>query len=191
MKNSFGTKALLAAISLALLVYFGVQGVNYHSNDPHGDHNPGLHLLRVEEASISPGMVREEQVLGGRRRTAAASAGEEGRRVSSGEPWRRCSRIRPLWTCKTELASLGKTGSTSSNTPRRQPWAWRSRRSWTAQINNSILDLPGGSRAAGPDQDTGKAGGRPAGLVMKQDFSISGTEDLKTRLQGFRHSGKR
>lgn len=28
-RNSFGTKALLAAISLALLVYFGVQGARY------------------------------------------------------------------------------------------------------------------------------------------------------------------
>ena len=62
-RNSFGTKALLAAISLALLVYFGVQGVRYF-RDPLT--TTLAYTYEVEESvHLSGYVVREEQVLPG------------------------------------------------------------------------------------------------------------------------------
>lgn len=65
---------------------------------------------------------------------------------------------------------------------RRRPWAWRSRRSWNAQINNSILTYRA-ALAADRLQDAEKQGDALRTQVMKRDFSVSGTEDLKTQLQ--------
>ena len=60
-KKSLGTKLCMAAITLAVLAYFGVQGVRY-AQDPMA--TTLVYPYAVEESiSLSGYVVREEQVL--------------------------------------------------------------------------------------------------------------------------------
>ena len=61
--NSLGTKLLMAAVTLGLLLYFGFQAARYFS-DPLS--TTLAYTYRVEEtASLTGYMVREELVLSG------------------------------------------------------------------------------------------------------------------------------
>ena len=178
-RNSFGTKALLAAISLALLVYFGVQGVRYF-RDPLT--TTLAYTSEVEESvHLSGYVVREEQVRPGESSGLLQLLREEGERVSEGGTVAAVFADQASLDLQTELASL-------ENRIEQLQYAQEAAlgveitQKLDAQINNSILTYRA-ALAADRLQDAEKQGDALRTQVMKRDFSVSGTEDLKTQLQ--------
>jgi len=178
-RNSFGTKALLAAISLTLLVYFGVQGARYF-RDPLT--TTLAYTYEVEESvHLSGYVVREEQVLPGESSGLLQLLREEGERVSEGGTVAAVFADQASLDLQTELASL-------ENRIEQLQYAQEAAlgveitQKLDAQINNSILTYRA-ALAADRLQDAEKQGDALRTQVMKRDFSVSGTEDLKTQLQ--------
>ena len=97
MKNSsFATKCLLLAVTLGVLAYFGIQGLQYFS-DPLT--TTLAYNYQVEEGmDLSGYVVRQEQVLADEPRGLLRLRRSEGKRSAPAARWLWCTRTRPLWT---------------------------------------------------------------------------------------------
>lgn len=180
MKNqSLGMKALMAAITLALLAYFGVQGMRYFS-DPFV--TALSYAYQVEDGIDLTGyVVRTEQVLpeegGGLLRLLRS----EGERVSAGGT---------VAAVYADQASLDRQAEIDSLSERMEQLQYAQEAALGAevtqkldvQISENILAY---RTALEQDRlhDAEKQGAALRSQVMKRDYTVSGTEDLTAQIQ--------
>lgn len=180
MKNdSLGTKILLAVITLAVAVYFGVQAVEYF-RDPLS--TTLAYAYTVEESeNLSGYVVREERVLSGESSGLLQLMREEGERVSAGGV---------VATVFADQASLDRQMEISSLNSRIEQLQYAQEaalgvevtQKLDVQISQKIVDYRA-ALTADNFQDAEKEGSTLRSQVLKRDYSVSGTEDLDAQIQ--------
>ena len=180
MKNSsLISKLFMAAVTLGIFAYFGVQAYHYFDD-------PMLTTLaytyQVEDSvEISGCMVRQEQVLTGDGGGLMQLRRSEGERVSTGGA---------VATVYADQASLDRQNEIESLTNRidQQEYAQESilgaevTLKLDSQIAQTLLDYR--SAAAAGRLDTAETHGQELrSLVLKRDYTYSGTEDLTSQIQ--------
>ena len=180
MKNSsLISKLFMAAVTLGIFAYFGVQAYHYFDD-------PMLTTLaytyQVEDSvEISGCMVRQEQVLTGDGGSLMQLRRSEGERVSTGGA---------VATVYADQASLDRQNEIESLTNRidQQEYAQESilgaevTLKLDSQIAQTLLDYR--SAAAAGRLDTAETHGQELrSLVLKRDYTYSGTEDLTSQIQ--------
>ncbi len=177
-QSSLGTKLLMAAVTLAVLAYFGIQGFRYFS-DPLT--TTMAYSYQVEEGvDLSGYVVRQEQVLSNDASGLLRLQRGEGERVSAGGT---------VAVAYADQASLDRQGEMESLQVRieqlkyAQEAALGSEASLKldAQIMQSLLSYRG-SLAADRLYDAEKQGGELRALVLKRDYTYSDTEDLSAQI---------
>ena len=178
-QTSLGTKLLLAALTLGLLAYFGVQGARYFT-DPLS--TTAAYAYQVEDSvNVSGWMVREELVLPGEGTGLLQLLREEGERLSAGGA---------VATVYADQASLDRQQEIAALTARIEQLQFAQEaalgvevtQKLDLQISQSILSYRT-ALAADQLREAEKQGGALRTQVMKRDFSVSGAGDLGTRLQ--------
>lgn len=183
MKNSsLISKILIAAVTLGILTYFGVQ-IYHYANDPMV--TTMAYTYQVENTvEISGSMVRQEQVLEGDGGGLMQLRRSEGERVSSGGA---------VATVYADQASLDRQNEieTLNNRIDQLEYAQESMLGaevtlkLDSQISKALLDYR--SAAAAGRMDTAENHGQELrALVLKRDYTYSGTEDLSGQLQELR-----
>ena len=183
MKNSsLISKILMAAVTLGILTYFGVQ-IYHYANDPMV--TTMAYTYQVENTvEISGSMVRQEQVLEGDGGGLMQLRRSEGERVSSGGA---------VATVYADQASLDRQNEieTLNNRIDQLEYAQESMLGaevtlkLDSQISKALLDYR--SAAAAGRMDTAENHGQELrALVLKRDYTYSGTEDLSGQLQALR-----
>ena len=180
MKNSsLISKLLMAAVTLGIFAYFGIQVYRYVDD-------PMLTTLaytyQVEDSvEISGCMVRQEQVLTGDSGGLMQLRRREGERVSSGGA---------VATVYADQASLDRQNEIEALNSRIGQLEYAQESMLGAevtlkldsQIAQSLLDYR--SAAAAGRLDTAEARGQELrSLVLKRDYTYSGTEDLTSQIQ--------
>ena len=180
MKNSsLISKLLMAAVTLGIFAYFGIQVYRYVDD-------PMLTTLaytyQVEDSvEISGCMVRQEQVLTGDSGGLMQLRRREGERVSSGGA---------VATVYADQASLDRQNEIEALNSRIDQLEYAQESMLGAevtlkldsQIAQSLLDYR--SAAAAGRLDTAEARGQELrSLVLKRDYTYSGTEDLTSQIQ--------
>lgn len=178
-QTSLGTKLLLAALTLGLLAYFGVQGARYFT-DPLS--TTAAYAYQVEDSvNVSGWMVREELVLPGEGTGLLQLLREEGERLSAGGA---------VATVYADQASLDRQQEIAALTARIEQLQFAQEaalgvevtQKLDLQISQSILSYRT-ALAADQLREAEKQGGALRTQVMKRDFSVSGAGDLGTQLQ--------
>lgn len=180
MKNgSFVSKFLMAAVTLGLLAYFGFQVYRY-VNDPML--TTLAYTYQVEDTvEISGCVVREEQVLEGSSGGLTQLRRGEGERVSTGGA---------VATVYADQASLDRQNEIEALNSRIDQLEYAQESMLGAevtlkldsQIAQALLDCR--SAAAAGRMDTAESRGRELrALVLKRDYTYSGTEDLTGQIQ--------
>ena len=177
--NSLGTKLLMTAVTLALVLYFGVQAVNYFS-DPLT--TTLAYTYQVEESvSLSGWVVRQERLLEDSSGGLLRLQREEGERVAVGGTVARVY---------ADQASLDRQEEMEDLTARiaQLKYAKESAMNSEAvlrldnQIITGILELR--SAVAAGRLDTADASlSELRTFVLKRDYSYSGGEDLDIQLK--------
>ena len=177
--NSLSAKLLMAAVTLALLLYFGLQVAGYFS-DPLS--TTLAYTYRVEEtASLSGYMVRQEQVLPGESGGLLQLQREEGERVSAGGTVARVYANQEALDRQKELEDLNARIEQLTYIQEAEAGVEVARK-LEQQIRGSVLDYRA-ALAAGRLGDAEKRGGELRSQVLKYDYTISDTEDVDGRLQ--------
>ena len=176
--NSLGTKLLMAAVTLGLLAYFGIQGLRYF-DDPLT--TTLAYAYEVEEGvDLSGYVVRREQVLTDDTNGLLRLQRAEGERVSAGGV---------VATVYADQASLDRQNEIASLQTRIEQLQYAQEASLgseaslklDAQIMQSILDYRG-SLAADRLYDAEKQGSELRALVLKRDYTYSDSEDLSAQI---------
>ena len=180
MKNSsLISKILMAAVTLGILTYFGVQ-IYHYANDPMV--TTMAYTYQVENTvEISGSMVRQEQVLEGDGGGLMQLRRSEGERVSSGGA---------VATVYADQASLDRQNEieTLNNRIEQLEYAQESMLGaevtlkLDSQIARSLLDYRT-VVAAGRLDAAESRGQELRSLVLKRDYTYSGTEDLTSQIQ--------
>lgn len=178
-QTSLGTKLLLAALTLGLLAYFGVQGARYFT-DPLS--TTAAYVYQVEESvSVSGWMVREEQVLPGEGTGLLQLLREEGERLSAGGTVARVY---------ADQASLDRQEEIAALTARIEQLQFAQEAALGVEVTQKLdlqisQSIQSYRAALVADQlrEAEKQGGALRTQVMKRDFSVSGAGDLGTQLQ--------
>ncbi len=190
MKNSSLTSKLLAAaLTLGVLAYFGVQIYRY-VDDPFS--TTLVYSYRVEDTlDISGYMVRQEQVLTGESGGLMRLQKNEGERVSTGGV---------IASVYADQASLDRQNEMETLNDRIAQLEYAQETMLGAevtlkldnQISRTLLDYRAALAAGRLDAAEGR-GQELRSLVLKRDYTYSGTEDLsgqiselKTQLQTLR-----
>ena len=190
MKNSSLTSKLLAAaLTLGVLAYFGVQIYRY-VDDPFS--TTLVYSYRVEDTlDISGYMVRQEQVLTGESGGLMRLQKNEGERVSTGGV---------IASVYADQASLDRQNEMETLNDRIAQLEYAQETMLGAevtlkldnQISRTLLDYRAALAAGRLDAAEGR-GQELRSLVLKRDYTCSGTEDLsgqiselKTQLQTLR-----
>ena len=177
--NSLGTKLLMAAVTLALLLYFGFQAVNYFS-DPLS--TTLAYTYRVEEtASLSGYMVREELVLSGESGGLLRLQREEGERVAAGGTVARVYADQQALDRQKEIENLNARIEQLTYIQEAEAGVEVARK-LEQQISQNILEYRA-SLAAGRLNDAEKHSAELRAQVLKYDYTISDTEDVDASLQ--------
>lgn len=178
-QTSLGSKLLLAALTLGLLAYFGIQGARYFT-DPLS--TTAAYAYQVEESvSVSGWMVREEQVLPGESTGLLQLLREEGERVSAGGA---------VATVYADQASLDRQEEIAALTARIEQLQFAQEAALGVEVTQKLdLQISQSIRsyraalAADQLREAEKQGTALRTQVMKRDFSVSGAGDLGTQLQ--------
>lgn len=179
MKNSsFGTKCLLLAVTLGILAYFGVQGLQYLS-DPLT--TTLAYNYQVEEGmDLSGYVVRQEQVLADESSGLLRLQRSEGERVSVG------GTVALVYADQSSLDRQQEIDDLSSRIEQLQFAQEASLGSEVslkldAQIMRSLLDyraeLAAGRLDSAEEHET-----ELRSLVLKRDYTYSDTEDLSGQI---------
>ena len=180
MKNqSLGMKFLMAAVMLALALYFGFQGVRYYT-DPFSTTLAYPYLVE-DSVSLSGYVIRQERVLQEENGGLLRLLRDEGERVSYGGV---------VAAVYADQASLDRQAEIDSLDDRIEQlrYAQEAERGveitqrLDAQIRQNILDYRA-ALEADRFQDAGKHGATLRREVMKRDYTVSGAEDLTARLE--------
>lgn len=177
--NSLGTKLLMAALTLAVLGYFGVQAFNYFS-DPLT--TTLVHSYQVEESvPLSGYVVRSERVLeSGTTGSLLQLRRAEGERVSTGGT---------VAMVYADQASLDRQNEIAALEARVEQLQYAQEASLgseaslklDAQIMQSMVAVRSG--LAQDRLDVAEdAGAELRTLIMKRDYTYSDTEDLSAQI---------
>lgn len=177
--NSLGTKLLMTVITLALLAYFGFQGVQYFS-DPLS--STLAYTYRVEEtASLTGYMVREELVLSGDSSGLLQLQRQEGERVAVGGTVAKVYANQEALDRQKEIENLN--GRIEQLTYVQEAEAGvEVARKLDQQIRRNILDHRA-ALAAGRLNEAEQQSAELRAQVLKYDYTVSDTEDVDTQLQ--------
>lgn len=178
-QKAVGTKILMVVITLALLIYFGVQGVRYFT-DPLS--TTLAYNYAVEESiSVSGYVVRDEQVLSNESSGLLQLLREEGERVSAGGTVAAVFADQASLDLQTEIADLTSRIEQLEYAQEAELGVEITQR-LDNQIHQSILSYRS-ALEAGRFQDAEEQGETLRSQVLKRDYSVSGDEDLTTQLQ--------
>ena len=178
-QKAVGTKILMVVITLALLVYFGVQGVRYFT-DPLS--TTLAYNYAVEESiSVSGYVVRDEQVLSSESSGLLQLLREEGERVSAGGTVAAVFADQASLDLQTEIADLTSRIEQLEYAQEAELGVEITQR-LDNQIHQSILSYRA-ALEAGRFQDAEEQGDTLRSQVLKRDYSVSGGEDLTAQLQ--------
>ena len=178
-QKSLGTKILMAAITLALLAYFGVQAARYFT-DPLST-TLAYHYAVEESVSVSGYVVREEQVLSNESSGLLQLLREEGERVSAGGTVAAVFADQASLDLQTEIESLTSRIEQLQYAQEAELGVEITQR-LDNQIHQSILSYRA-ALEAGRFQDAEEQGDTLRSQVLKRDYSVSGGEDLTAQLQ--------
>ena len=180
MKNqSLGIKALMAAITLALLVYFGVEGSRYFT-DPFV--TALAYTYQVEDSLDLTGyVVRTEQLLPEESGGLLRLLREEGERVGAGGVVAAVYADQASLDRQTEIDSLEDRIEQLRYAQEAAQGVEVTQR-LDMQISQTILAYRG-ALEAGRFHDAEKQGGVLRNQVMKRDYTASDAEDLAARIQ--------
>lgn len=186
--NSLGTKLLMVALMLAVLSYFCVQAVNYFS-DPLT--TTLVHSYQVEESvPLSGYVVRSERVLeSGASGSLLQLRRAEGERVSTGGTVAMVYADQASLDRQNEIAAL-ETRVEQLQYARETALGSEASLKLDAQILQGIVAVRSGlaqdrldvAEDAGADLRT---------LIMKRDYTYSGTEDISAQLTDLQTQLKR
>jgi hypothetical protein len=181
MKNSsLGTKLLLAAVTLAILSYFGMQGLHYFS-DPLT--TTVAYSYQVEESiDLSGYVVRDEQVLAESGDGLLRIQRAEGERVGAGGL---------VATIYADQASLDRQNEIDALQTQIEQLQYAEEAALGSevslkldnQIMQNILDFRGDLTADRLDRAEDH-GADLRSLVLKRDYTYSDTEDLTAQITG-------
>ena len=178
-QKAVGTKILMVVITLALLIYFGVQGVRYFT-DPLST-TLAYHYAVEESISVSGYVVRDEQVLSSESSGLLQLLREEGERVSAGGTVAAVFADQASLDLQTEIADLTSRIEQLEYAQEAELGVEITQR-LDNQIHQSILSYRS-ALEAGRFQDAEEQGETLRSQVLKRDYSVSGDEDLTTQLQ--------
>ena len=178
-QKSLGTKILMAAITLALLAYFGVQAARYFT-DPFST-TLAYHYAVEESISVSGYVVRDEQVLSNESSGLLQLLREEGERVSAGGTVAAVFADQASLDLQTEIESLTSRIEQLQYALEAELGVEVTQR-LDNQIHQSILSYRA-ALEAGRFQDAEEQGDTLRSQVLKRDYSVSGGEDLTAQLQ--------
>ncbi len=178
-QKSLGTKILMAAITLALLAYFGVQAARYFT-DPLST-TLAYHYAVEESISVSGYVVRDEQVLSNESSGLLQLLREEGERVSAGGTVAAVFADQASLDLQTEIESLTSRIEQLQYAQEAELGVEITQR-LDNQIHQSILSYRA-ALEAGRFQDAEEQGSTLRSQVLKRDYSVSGGEDLTAQLQ--------
>ena len=185
--NSLGTKVLMAAVTLALLAYFGFQAARYFS-DPLS--TTLAYAYQVEDGvSLSGYVIREEQVLDTEESGLLRLQREEGERTSNGGV---------IAMVYADQASLDRQMEIDALTARIEQLQYaqetamgvEAAKTLDAQIRQNILDYRA-ALTAGSLYDAEKQGTELRSQVLKQDYAGSDIEDPEGQLAELQAQRKR
>lgn len=177
-KSSFGTKIFCTVAALGILVYFGLQAVQYF-----GDPLTTTLAYRYqveEEVSLSGYVVRDEVVLEDNTNGLLQLQRAEGERISAGGV---------VATVYTDQASLDRQQEIQSLQTQLEQLQYAQEATLgaevslrlDAQILQNILDYKGALAANRLDTAEGY-GSELRTLILKRDYTYSGTEDLSAQV---------
>ncbi len=178
-QKSLGTKILMAAITLALLAYFGVQAARYFT-DPLST-TLAYHYAVEESISVSGYVARDEQVLSNESSGLLQLLREEGERVSAGGTVAAVFADQASLDLQTEIESLTSRIEQLQYAQEAELGVEITQR-LDNQIHQSILSYRA-ALEAGRFQDAEEQGDTLRSQVLKRDYSVSGGEDLTAQLQ--------
>lgn len=176
--NGIGTKLLMAAVTLALALYFGVQTVRYFS-DPLST-IPAYHYRVEEAASVSGYVVREELVLPQQTGVLQVRR-EEGERVSAGGT---------VAAVYADQASVDLQAQIEALNARMEQLRYAQEaevgvevaQKLDVKIRRNILDYRA-ALTAGHLGDAEKQGAHLRAQVLKRDYTNTDTTDLTVQIQ--------
>ena len=180
MKNSsLGTKLLMAAVTLALLAYFGFQAYDYFS-DPFTT-TVAYNYLVEDSLSVTGYLVRDEEVLPDSGSGLLRLTRAEGERVSAGGV---------VGVTYADQASLDRQEQIESLTTQLEQLRFAQSAAvgsevslkLDSQITEDLLALRG-DLAAGRLSSAEDRVSSLRSLVMKRDYTYSQTEDLTGKIQ--------
>lgn len=177
--NSLGTKLLMAAVTLALAAYFGLQAIQYFS-DPFS--TTFAYNYQVEQAvSLSGYVVRQEQVLADASDGVLQIRREEGERVSVGGV------VAAVYADQTSVDLQAEIETLNARIEQLQ-YAQEAEvgievaQKLDEQIRQNILDYRA-ALAAGRLNDAEKQGAELRAQVLKREYTNVETEDLALLIQ--------
>ena len=176
--NSFATKAIMTAVTLVLLAYFGIQGYRYFT-DPLS--TTLAYTYQVEESvSLSGYVVRREQVLPDDTSGLLRLRREEGERVSAGGV---------VATVYADQASLDRQTEIDSLDDRIEQLQYAQDAAGSSEVSkkldSQILQSILAYRQCLTEDRLAKAetaGGQLRALILKRDYAYSETDDLSGRI---------
>jgi hypothetical protein len=177
-KNSLGTKLLMAAVTLALLVYFGIQAYNYFE-DPLTTTLAYTDLVE-ESVSLSGYVIREEQILSGESSGLLRLQRAEGERVSSGGTVAVVYADQTSWDRQAEIESL-TTRIEQLQYAKEAALGVEVTQKLDAQITQNLLDYRT-ALAADRMSDAESQGTTLRALVMKRDYSEADIENVSAQI---------
>ena len=169
----------MAAITLAVLAYFGVQAVRYFQ-DPIS--TTLVYPYAVEESiSLSGYVVRQERVLSNEDTGLLQLLRDEGERVSSGGTVAAVYADQASLDLQNQIADL--TGRIEQlQYAQEAELGMEVTQRLDAQISQSILNYRA-ALTAGQLREAEDEGDSLRSQILKRDYSVSGTGDLDTQLQ--------
>ena len=177
--NSLGTKLLMTAVTLALVLYFGVQAVNYFS-DPLT--TTLAYTYQVEESvSLSGWVVRQERLLEDASGGLLRLQREEGERVAVGGTVARVYADQDSLDRQEEMEALELRIQQLQYVQEAEDGVEVAQK-LDQQIRRSVADYRA-ALTAGRLNDAEKRGAELRAQVLKREYTVSDTEDVDARLK--------
>lgn len=179
-RNSLGTSALMVAVTALVLAYFGIQAFRYFM-DPFST-TLVYHYQVEEELSLSGWVVRLEQVLPDTEGGLLQLQRQEGERVSTGGTVAAVYADQAVLDTQAEITALTTRLEQLEYAREAVAGGAATALKLDAQIEQSILDY---RRCVAANQlsRAETEGEQLRALVLKRDYTFSGTEDFETQIE--------
>lgn len=185
-QSSLGTKLFMVILTLGVLTYFGIQGYRYFS-DPLSI-TLAYHYRVEEELTLSGYVVRQEQVLANHDSGLLQLRRQEGERVSKG------GTVALVYADEASLAAQDEIAALTARIEQLE-YAQEAAQGIEAamkldsQIMQSILEFRAGV-TAGRLTKAETSGKELRTLVLKREYTYTGTEDFSTQISELKSQKK-